>query len=81
MTMILTALLIIGIFAAITSLHLRISLLEKKFDFFVDFIIKDNNKTKNVFADRIDRNRWMVELLAKKMGYTFVDESKEIEND
>lgn len=59
----------------------RVITLEKKLEIAIDVIIKDNNKTKNVFADRIDRTRWMVELLAKKQGYTFVDESEENEND
>lgn len=59
----------------------RVITLEKKLEIAIYVIIKDNNKTKNVFADRIDRTRWMVELLAKKQGYTFVDESEENEND
>lgn len=59
----------------------RVITLEEKLEIAIDVIIKDNNKTKNVFADWIDRTRWMVELLAKKQGYTFVDESEENEND
>lgn len=81
MTIILTIFLIIGILASITSLHLRLSMLEEKFDIFMDLTIEDNNKTKNVFAGRIARNERKIELLAEKQGYTFVDESEEVEND
>lgn len=59
----------------------RVILLEKKLNVAIDIIIQDNNKTKSIFADRIDRNRWMVELLAKRQGYTFVDDIEENEND
>lgn len=72
---------IVCLFVLILIQRYRVIILEKKLDIAIDVIIKDNNKTKNVFADRIDRTRWMVELLAKKQGYTFVDESEENEND
>lgn len=72
---------IVCLFVLILIQRHRVIILEKKLEIAIDVIIKDNNKTKSIFADRIDRNRWMVELLAKKQGYTFVDESEEIEND
>lgn len=81
MTMILTIFLIVGIFASITSLHLRLSMLEEKFDIFMDLTIEDNNKTKNVFAGRIARDKREIELLAEKQGYTFVEDPQENEND
>lgn len=72
---------IVCLFVLILIQRYRVIILEKKLDIAIDVIIKDNNETKDVFADRINRNRCMVELLAKKQGYTFVDESEENEND